>query len=161
MGILHAARPQLEALSEEEAKHPIAPGKWSRIQLLGHLIDSAANNHQRFVRIQQQDAMVFEGYQQEAWVEQQDYQSAEWKELIALWFAYNQHLARIIDLIPVLVLVKRYKSHNLHQVAWQTVPADEAVSMDYFIRDYMGHMEHHLSQMLPGFKPQIIGTYTT
>ena len=64
-----AATPRLLALSDAEAAKAPAPGKWSPKQVLGHLIDSASNNHQRFVRAQFTDDLVFAGYQQEPWVE--------------------------------------------------------------------------------------------
>src|SRR5439155_1135928 len=75
---LTASEPSLRRLSEEEASRTPAPGKWSAKQILGHLIDSASNNHQRFVRAQFTDDLVFPGYEQKAWVSAQRYQEASW-----------------------------------------------------------------------------------
>ena len=73
---------------------------WSPKEVLGHLIDSAANNHQRFVRAQQADALTFPGYEQNQWVSSQGYQDADWAHLVALWTHLNLHLADVIARIP-------------------------------------------------------------
>lgn len=65
--------------------------------MLGHLIDSACNNQQKFVRTMEEAALDFPGYKQNFWVESQKYNSAAWTDLIALWRAYNMHLAHIIE----------------------------------------------------------------
>ncbi len=64
---------RLLRISEEESRQPLSPGKWSASEVIGHLIDSAANNHQRFVRAQFRDELVFPGYEQEEWVRVQGY----------------------------------------------------------------------------------------
>lgn len=158
--IIANVHPQLTELDSALVKEPLGPGKWSRIQLLGHLIDSAANNHQRFVRASQQNNLVFPGYQQEEWVLQQAYQKANWSELLELWTAYNRHLAWVIDCIPDSFRKHLHTDHSLDRMAWQTVPADQAVSLDYFIRDYIGHLEHHIRQILPDYQARVIGTYS-
>ena len=143
-----AATPRLRALSDAEAAKAPAPGKWSPKQVLGHLIDSASNNHQRFVRAQFTDDLVFAGYQQEPWVEAQRYQSAPWPELVELWRLYNVHLARVIEAAPESARLRPRARHNLHELAWQAVAQDEPATLEYFMRDYVGHLEHHLAQIL-------------
>ena len=66
-------------------------GSWTKKEILGHLIDSAAINHQRFVRAQFTDDLVFDGYVQDDWVKVQDYQNRDWRELVELWHGYNRH----------------------------------------------------------------------
>jgi hypothetical protein len=56
---------RLLQIPEEESRRPLSKGKWSAREVIGHLIDSAANNHQRFVRAQFRDDLVFPGYEQE------------------------------------------------------------------------------------------------
>ena len=97
---VEAAVPKLRAISESRAEQPRAPGKWSPKQVIGHLIDSAANNHQRFVRAQEGESYTGPGYTQDHWVAVQGYQEASWDDLVALWRAYNRHLARVIERIP-------------------------------------------------------------
>jgi DinB superfamily len=147
--VVATATPRLLGLSEEEASRPPAPGKWSPKQVLGHLIDSASNNHQRFVRAQFTDDLVFPGYEQEAWVAAQRYQAAPWPDLVGLWRLFNLHIARVIEAAPVSVRQRPRARHNLHELAWRTVPQGEPTTLEYFMRDYVGHLEHHLAQ-IPG-----------
>jgi hypothetical protein len=91
------AAEQLLACSDTEASRQPAPGKWSRKEIIGHLIDSASNNHGRFVRAQLQDDLVFTGYDQDAWVRLQRYQECGWVDLVQLWRAYNHQIANIME----------------------------------------------------------------
>jgi hypothetical protein len=73
------------------ARAPYAPGKWSTKEVVGHLIDSAANNHQRFVRAQWTDDLLCPTYAQDEWVRTQRYQEAPWPDLVELFRTYNRH----------------------------------------------------------------------
>lgn len=150
---LAAAEPRLSRLSEEEASRAPAPGKWSVKQEVGHLIDSASNNHQRFVRAQFTDDLVFPGYEQEAWVSAQRYQEASWPDLVGLWHLFNLHLARVIEAIPRSVREKPRVRHNLHELAWRPVPQSEVTTLEYFMRDYVAHLKHHLAHVLGRGRP--------
>lgn len=147
LDIVDRATPALTALEDSSALAP-APGKWSPREVIGHLIDSASNNHQRFVRARWQDDLVFSGYAQDAWVTAQRYQEAPWGELLTLWGSFNRHLARVMAATPAAVLTKPHTRHNLHEVAFHAVPAGEPATLDYFMRDYVEHLEHHLRQIL-------------
>jgi hypothetical protein len=137
----------LSAMSDEVAARRPAPGKWSPKEIIGHLIDSAAHNHQRFVRAQFQEDLVFPGYAQDEWVSAQRYQDAPWAEILELWRAYNRHIARLIEAMPAEVRTRERRRHNLHEVAFRTVPADRPTTLDYFMRDYVLHLHHHLRQI--------------
>lgn len=152
MQVIESARPLLEAVSPLNADSPYAAKKWTRKQMLGHLIDSASNNHQRFVRGPLQDNMVFPGYDQVAWVENQDYINSDWSDLIQLWYLYNEHLAHVMEMMPEKTRLKEHAEHSLDQVAYKTVDKDKPVSLDYFMRDYVGHLEHHLGQILADYQ---------
>ena len=128
-------------------KHPL-PGKWSPREIIGHLVDSASNNHQRFVRANLQDDLIFPGYEQDSWVALQRYQSVDWLELVTLWESFNRHIAHVMDAIPDTVRNRPHRKHNLHEIAWQTVPASQPTTLDYFLHDYVAHMRHHLRQIL-------------
>jgi DinB family protein len=142
------AVPVLRALGDDgSVRHP-APGKWSPREVVGHLIDSASNNHQRFVRAQLQDDLIFLGYDQAAWVSLQRYADAPWDELVTLWAAFNHHLARVMASTPAEVRLRPRARHNLHDLAWMPVPQDQPATLDYFMRDYVGHLRHHLRQVL-------------
>lgn len=122
--------------------------EWSVKQVVGHLIDSAANNHQRFVRAQYTDNLVCPGYEQDKWVEAQKYNDASWPDLIHLWAAYNLHLCHLISVMPREALKLERHEHNLDQIAWQPVDRSTPTTLEYFVKDYAGHMRHHLKQVL-------------
>jgi hypothetical protein len=118
------------------------------VEVIGHLVDSASNNHQRFVRAPDQNDLVFEGYAQDDWVARQQYQSAPWEELVLLWQLYNRHLARVMSATPRNVRERVHHRHNLHRVAFRAVREDQPATLDYFMHDYVDHLEHHLAQVL-------------
>lgn len=145
---ISAASEQLLQISAEQSQVPRAPGKWSPKEIIGHLIDSASNNHQRFVRAQFTDDLVFAGYEQEGWVRVQNYQSEPWPELVQLWRLYNQHILHLISFVPEEARLKLRYKHNLHQLASDSLSENEPVTLDWFMRDYVGHMKKHLKQIL-------------
>jgi len=128
--------PLLKALTEEEVAAQRGQ-KWSRKEILGHLIDSAANNHQRFVRAQMTDRLVLPGYEQDVWVTLQQYKSRAWQDLLALWEQYNRHLAHVMDVIPHGRLGTPCVIGN-----------QEAVTLEFIMNDYVRHLRHHLDQIL-------------
>ena len=142
-----AADPLFEITDELASKKP-SPDKWSKKEILGHLIDSASNNHKRFVLSQYKYDLMFEGYEQDKWVEVQRYNNADWDLLVNLWLTLNSHIVHIMRSTPFEVLTKNHKNHNLHEVAWEAVPENEETTLEYFYLDYVGHMKHHLNQIL-------------
>ena len=141
-------------MADADAAQRPAPGRWSAKEVIGHLIDSASNNHQRFVRALWQDDLIFSGYEPDAWVAAQQYQGASWPELLDLWVAFNVHLARVMRATPEHVRVRLHTRHNLSELAWQALPPGQPASLDYFMRDYVGHLCHHVCEIeamhLPG-----------
>jgi hypothetical protein len=144
-----AARRLLE-LSDADASMRPAPGKWSAKEIIGHLIDSASNNHGRFVRAQLQDDLIFDGYDQDAWVRVEAYQQRPWADLVGFWQAFNHHLAAVMETTEPRALTRLRARHNLDRLAWQTVDATQPTTLEYFMRDYVGHLKHHLRQVLGG-----------
>ena len=130
----------------EAARYP-APGKWSSKEIIGHLIDSAANNHLRFVRAQFTTDLVSPGYPQADFVRVQQYHQAGWPGLVTLWRDYNLHIARVIEATPDDARLRERRQHNLDEIAWQPVARDQPVTLDYFMRDYVAHLRHHLRQV--------------
>jgi len=147
--VVAAVAPRLLALSEAEAARRPAPGKWSPKEVIGHLIDSASNNHQRFVRARFTDDLLCAGYEQEQWVAAQRYADAPWPDLVGLWRLFNLHLARVVEATPDPVRLQPRARHNLHEVAWRAVPQSEPATLEYFMRDYVDHLKHHIAQ-IPG-----------
>ena len=76
------------------------PDGWCAREVLGHLVDSACNNHRRFVVGQSAATTRFDGYNQDEWVSRQHYDKVPWRDLVALWSAYNRHLAHVIASTP-------------------------------------------------------------
>ena len=136
LGVVEAAEPKLREISEAESETPALPGKWSRKQLFGHLIDSASNNHQRFVRASLQPSLEFPGYDQEGNVKVQAVQEADWTVLISLWAAYNRYLAHVIAHLP---------PSKLKTVC--RIGSGEPVTLEFVATDYLTHLLHHLEQI--------------
>lgn len=134
--VVESARPDLDHVSPGVASHKASAEKWSIQEILGHLIDSASNNHQRFVRALAADSLSLPGYEQNVWVESQGYNGAEWTTLLGLWRYYNLHLAAVIDRIPESKLNTECRIGN-----------DAPVSLGYLAEDYVRHLKHHLAQI--------------
>ena len=146
---IERATPLLLAMSDSAASTPPAPDKWSPKEVIGHLIDSASNNHGRFVRAQFSDDLVFAGYEQERWVETQRYADAAWADLVALWRGFNLHIARVMANTPDDVARAPRANHNLDEIAFHTVPRGQPATLGDFMADYVDHLEHHLAQIFP------------
>jgi hypothetical protein len=126
---------ELELISDREAGRPRSGGGWSRKELLGHLIDSATVNHQRFVRAQIESGFSLL-YEQNQWVDLQRYRERPWHDLIDLWTALNRHLLYAIEAVP------EEKFENLCGQG-----DDEPWTLAYRIPDYLTHMRHHIEQI--------------
>lgn len=113
------------------------PGKWSKQEIMGHLLDSAANNHQRFVRAAYEDVTSFPSYNQDAWVQVQQYNELPWGSLIKLWEMYNRHICHVIEHLPDEALL-----------IMCDIGRDKLVTLDFAIQDYHRHMRHHLNQIV-------------
>jgi uncharacterized damage-inducible protein DinB len=140
--------PGLRALGDDVSGRRPAQGKWSPREIIGHLIDSASNNHQRFVRASFQDNLVFAGYEQDKWVALQHYQEARWEDLLTLWASFNRHLVRVMVATPADVRRREHRSHNFDRIAMRPVAAGSPASLEYFMEDYVLHLHHHLRQIL-------------
>ncbi len=146
--MIHSAISRLEelvnripaALSEKDASYFMsgssAPGKWNRQQILGHLIDSALNNLQRFVRTQyEHDPFVY--YEQDNWNKINAYSEESYTELIDLWMHLNRQIIRVLKHIPDEAFAR-----NCRVSVTQLMPLHELVY------DYVGHLEYHLKQII-------------
>ncbi len=127
----------LRQIDSRSASVRPAPGKWSKKEILGHLIDSATNNHQRFVRMQLTAHLELPGYDQEEWVRLQHYQDRPWREIIDMWQVYNTQLVEVIRNIDPKALRNTWRA-----------PDGKDVDLEFVVRDYLVHMRHHLDQIL-------------
>jgi hypothetical protein len=149
-GTVESGAGRLLALSDEDARRRRGGEEgWSAKEIVGHLIDSAANNHRRFVLAQLKDDLVFDGYAQEGWVRAQHYADAPWAGLVELWRAYNLHLLHVMASAPEETLRQPRASHSLDKIAFHTVDATQPATLEYLMRDYIDHLKHHLAQIFP------------
>ena len=133
---IHETHKRLKNISSEDWSYRNAPTKWSKKEILGHLIDSAANNHQRLVRVQFEDNPAIR-YDQDKWVMTQDYHNASINDLIELWLNYNKHLVHIISKMPK----EKYERTC-------DVGKEEPVTLEWLVKDYLRHLKHHLNQII-------------
>ena len=144
---IHTLPGILSRFSEAESEHRPSPERWSKKEVLGHLIDSAANNHQRFVHAQFTDDLMFADYEQDQWVSTQKYRDESWPDVIDLWSSYNLHLLHVVSVIPEDVLTKTRAQHTLDEIAFKDLDKNEPATLEFLIRDYVDHLHHHLNQI--------------
>ena len=136
VGIVETASAKLRLLQETEVTLKVNPAKWSKKEILGHLTDSAVNNHQRFVRAQMTEEFSFPGYEQDEWVRRQDYNAKPWTELIDLWRLNNRHVAHVMRNIP------EDKLDTMCRIG-----GGNPVTLGFIAEDYVTHLKHHLTQL--------------
>lgn len=135
--VIESAWPRLAALDEPVAAQPLKTGGWSRKQILGHLIDSASNNHQRFVRCLLDGGLTaWPSYEQNGWVETGRYQDLPWTGLVEFWSGYNRLLHHILSHLPE------------EKFALRCQVGDENRSLGELASAYLDHLEHHLNRIL-------------
>jgi len=134
--MVETAEPKLRKTSELESTKPVLSGGWSRKEVIGHLIDSASNNHQRFVRAALATSLDFPTYDQVGNARVQAFQQADWLMLVSLWAAYNRYLAHVIAHLP---------ASKLDTVC--RIGSGEPVTLGFVATDYLKHLIHHLSQI--------------
>lgn len=145
---LEIAEPALRRVGDAAAGIPLSPGKWSPKEILGHLVDSASVNHERFLRAVQSDDLVFPGYDQDTWVATQNYNARAWSDLIDLWSAFNRQMFHVMAGMPENQRQRRRDHHSLDDIAFRAVSPDLPATLDYLMSDYVVHLEHHLTQIL-------------
>ena len=128
---------ELMKISPEIAGKKLNPSSWSKKEIIGHLIDSAVNNHQRIVRAAQNIALDFPPYNQNSWVEVQHYNEMDWNDLIELFVRLNLHICRVLEFLPDDVLSNPCN-----------IGKENPVTLKFIIEDYLRHLKHHLDKIL-------------
>jgi hypothetical protein len=148
--IIDKTLPLLRALPMSRVAEKPQPEKWSKKEIIGHLIDSACNNQQKFVRTIAQSHVDFVGYEQNHWVESQQYQKAKWADLLDFWATYNHHIAHIIENADPSVLDNTISINGVGQF-----------TLRFIMSDYAQHLTHHLKQILPdaGLESAFVNVY--
>ncbi len=125
---------QLLEISEEIMSEKTSTSAWSKKEILGHLIDSATNNHQRFIRGQFENIPEIQ-YDQNKWNECSFYQQIDSKQIIQFWTIYNKQIIEIIKRIPIENTKRQIKVSN------------HLFTLEFLIADYVEHLEHHMKQI--------------
>ena len=124
---------------EGELRRKPAPDKWSKKEILGHLIDSGANNHHRFIKIQFMPSPFFvESYAQNDWVRIQNYNEKDTQQLVEFWRTYNEHIIFVMQNTP---------DRNLDITLKPQDAFESADTLFLLMKDYVDHMDHHLKQI--------------
>jgi hypothetical protein len=133
---LNALQQRLASVSPSLADTPWSPGKWTRKQIVGHLLDSAANNRQRFVRAAIQGWYAGPAYEQDGWVAAHGYQSQPWEVLLEWWKIEHQILAAVVD---------RIREDRLRAAC--RVGDGAPVTLQFLVEDYITHQQWHMRQI--------------
>jgi len=136
--IVRDFEPAMRELDDTIIANRPQPKKWARKEILGHLIDSACNNQQKFVRMMQQSHLDFPGYRQDDWVDLQNWAAAHWPDMIDLWVAYNNHVAYLIENVKPEFLANTI-----------TIEGVGPFTLEFIMPDYVEHLKHHLKQIFP------------
>jgi hypothetical protein len=136
--LLSSTPKRLVDIADADAEQRPASGGWSKKEILGHLIDSVSNNHQRFVRGQMVPHLDYPSYDQNAWVSAEAFNSAAWPDLVNLWLLYNRHFLHILRHLP-----EAAQNHTI------SIGGKSPVTLASLAADYLTHTKHHLGQILP------------
>ena len=132
--IIDGYLPRLNTLTDAECIYKSSPEKWSKKEIIGHLIDSAQNNIRRFVVAQYEENPSII-YNQNKWVAINDYQHQPLEHIIQLWYLLNKQVVNILRNTPAEMAQNTCKSEEVHTIEW-------------LASDYVKHLEHHIHQLL-------------
>jgi len=135
-GVVERAAPALRRIEDGDAGAAALSGGWSRKQVIGHLIDSASNNHQRFVRAALAGALVWPGYDQDGCVKVQAFQEAPWPMLVDAWEGMNRLLAHVLTHLPAAAASAPCR-----------IGDHAAIPLAELAAQYVTHLRHHLDQL--------------
>lgn len=139
LGVVREYSEKMLAISDDQFHVSPHPRKWSKIEVLGHLVDSAQNNLRRFICSQYEFPPLLISYDQDFWVSANQYSSASKKDLILLWTLLNQRIAAVLQAMPV----------DSYQKYCPIITGGQQ-TLEWFATDYIKHLKHHLNQILPG-----------
>ncbi len=136
--LLEQAKQYIQVQTEEQLRHKIRPEKWSKKEILGHLIDSAINNLQRYTEISFSDQpYLLRGYNQDALVQSNDYQHADTQDILQLWWFLNKRIQFMMQ------------QQSEESLRLQITLLDGSIQdLGFLMADYVRHMEHHLHQIM-------------
>jgi hypothetical protein len=134
--LINIAPSLILAKNNEDFKNKPSPNKWSKQEVLGHLIDSATNNHQRFIRSQFEETPIIP-YNQNEWNNRCFYNKFPNTQLVTFWKSYNEQILSLLRLIPEDNLIKKCNTGG-----------NENFTVKFLFDDYVNHLEYHLKQII-------------
>jgi hypothetical protein len=126
--------PQLQKADEGRYAIKPAPGKWSKKEIIGHLVDSAENNLRRFIVARYEENPVIV-YKQDNWVAINNYQERPLNELVQTWYLINKQIVSVLRNTPAEMYQRLCNTEAEHSIEW-------------LANDYIVHLKHHLHQVL-------------
>ena len=129
-------RALVAVMPAELADVPWREGGWTRKQIVGHMLDSATNNRQRFVRAAIDGDYTGPSMRRSAWVAAHGYAGQRWETLLGWWEAEHEILIAVVDHIP---------EERLQAICM--VGEDAPVTLRFLIEDYVAHQRWHLRQL--------------
>jgi hypothetical protein len=128
-------------INEQEFSAKPLSHKWSKKEVLGHLIDSAQSNLRRFVCAQYESAPPKIGYDQDYWVKANGYQSLSSNNVIQLWQLINGQIESVLTNMPASSYEKTCDTGK---------ESPQLRTLEWLAADYVKHMKHHLNQVIAG-----------
>ncbi|MBK5270538.1 MAG: DinB family protein [Bacteroidia bacterium] len=132
--LIHQYMPALLTIPEREMVYKPNPSKWSKKEILGHIVDSAQNNIRRFIIAQYEENPAIK-YNQDQWLSITGYQQYVLSDLINLWYLLNKHIVVILKNMPDEMKQRKCQTEDSHSLEW-------------LARDYIKHLKHHVHQVL-------------
>jgi hypothetical protein len=139
--ILQEYEQKIAAIPDPEFSAKPLPHKWSKKEVLGHLIDSAQNNLRRFLTGQYEPTPPKIFYDQDFWVRANGYQSAAKEDVIQFWRLINDRIAQTLSAMP---------AEHYSRTCDTGKGAVQLRSLEWLAEDYVKHLKHHLNQIIPG-----------
>jgi hypothetical protein len=128
---------KIAAIPDREFSAKPVANKWSKKEVVGHLIDSAQNNLRRFITAQYEATPPFIVYQQDFWVDSNQYQAMDRHDIVQLWRLLNERICVVLENMPDANYTKQSNTGTLHTLEWLAA-------------DYVKHMKHHINQIISG-----------
>ncbi len=139
--VVRAYREKIDGITDSEFYAKPNPKKWSKIEVLGHLVDSGQNNLRRFICGQYEPIPPWIIYDQDFWVESNQYQKAKKDDIVALWTLLNERIAEVLRSMP---------QNNYYRECNTGKEIANLHSLEWLAADYVKHLKHHLNQIIPG-----------
>jgi hypothetical protein len=138
------------ALPEVDFSVKSNPDKWSKKEIVGHLIDSGQNNLRRFIVGQYETTPPHIVYDQDFWVTANDYQNMTSMDVIVLWMLVNYRISVVLENMPETSYAKQCNTGK---------GMEQLYTLEWLAQDYVKHLKHHINQVVPGSFDLVYTTY--